>query len=67
MVTKPGPENSGAVGRELLKVFSPCLQELVEGDQVVEMSEGYRAMAKEMKRFAATALNIENEVMQEWN
>ena len=48
------------------KVFSSCLRELVEKHRVAEMAEGYKAMAKEQKRFAIMASKIEHEVIPEW-
>ena len=34
------------------KVFSSCLREFAERHKIVEMAEGYKAMAKEQKQFA---------------
>lgn len=48
------------------KVFSSCLQELAERHRIAEMAEGYRAMAKEQKRFAVMTSKIEHEVLPEW-
>ena len=48
------------------KVVSACLQELAEKQRVAEMAEGYKAMAKEQKQFAAMASEIEHEVLPEW-
>lgn len=48
------------------KVFSSCLQELEEKHRVAQMAEGYRAMAKEQRKFVAIASEIENEVIPEW-
>ena len=48
------------------KVFSSCLQELAEKHRFAEMAEGYRAIAKEQRRFAAIASEIEHEVTLEW-
>ena len=48
------------------KVVSACLQELAEKQRVAEMVEGYKAMAKEQKQFAAMASEIEHEVLPEW-
>jgi metal-responsive CopG/Arc/MetJ family transcriptional regulator len=48
------------------KVFSLCLQELAERHRITEMAEGYKAMAKEQKQFAAMASKIEHEVIPDW-
>ena len=48
------------------KVFSSCLQELAEKHRVAEMAEGYKAMTKEQRKFAAIASKIEHEVIPEW-
>ena len=48
------------------KVFSSCLREMAEKYRVAEMTEGYKAMAKKQKKFAATASEIEHEVIPEW-
>ncbi len=48
------------------KVLSSCLQELAEKHRVAEMAEGYRAVAKEQRKFAAVASGIEGEVIPEW-
>jgi metal-responsive CopG/Arc/MetJ family transcriptional regulator len=48
------------------KVFSSCLREFAERYKVVEMANGYKAMAKEQKQFAATVSEIEHEVIPEW-
>ncbi len=48
------------------KVVSDCLQDLAEKKRAEEMAEGYRAMAKGQKRFAAMAARIEHEVLPEW-
>ncbi len=48
------------------KVFSSCLRELAEKHRVTEMAEGYRAMAKEQRKFVAIASEIEHEVIPEW-
>ena len=48
-------------------VVSACLQELAEKRRVVEMAEGYKAMAKEHKQFAASAMKIAHEVIPDWN
>ena len=48
------------------KVLSLCLRELAEKHRLAEMAEGYVAIAKEQKQFAAMALEIEHEVITEW-
>lgn len=48
------------------KVVSVCLQELAERQRVAEMTEGYKAMAKEQKQLAAMTSEIEHEVLPEW-
>lgn len=48
------------------KVFSSCLRELAEKRRVAEMAEGYRAVAKEQKKFAAMASEIGREVVPDW-
>ena len=48
------------------KVVSACLEELAEKQRAAEMAEGYKAMAKEQKQFAAMASEIEHEVLPEW-
>lgn len=48
------------------KVVSLCIQELAESYKVAEMTEGYRAMAKEQKQLADLASEIEHEVIPEW-
>jgi len=48
------------------KVVSSCLQELAERYRVKEMTEGYKAMAKEQKQFTAVASEIAHEVLPEW-
>jgi len=49
------------------KVFSMCLREAAKKRREAEMAEGYLAMAKEMKQFAADSINITHEVLPEWN
>ncbi len=48
------------------KVVSACLQDLAEKHRVAEMAEGYKAMAKEQKQFAAMSSKIAHEVLPEW-
>ncbi|HSW58685.1 MAG TPA: hypothetical protein VLH15_09795 [Dehalococcoidales bacterium] len=48
------------------QVFSLCLQELAEKHKVAELAEGYKALAKEQRRFAAMASEVEHEVIPEW-
>ena len=48
------------------KVFSSCLREMAEKHKIAEMAEGYVAIAQEQKQLAATASNIEHEVIPEW-
>jgi len=49
------------------KVFSICLREAAQKRREAEMAEGYRAMAKELKQFAADSLEIAHEVLPEWD
>ena len=48
------------------KVISACLRATAENLKVAEMAEGYQAMAKENKQFAALASEIAHEVIPEW-
>ena len=48
------------------KVISACLQATAENIRVAEMAEGYQALAKEHKQFAALASEIAHEVIPEW-
>ena len=48
------------------KVVSACLQELAEKRRIAEMAEGYKAVAKENKQFAASVLKIAHETLPEW-
>lgn len=48
------------------KVVSACLQDLAEKQRVAEMAEGYKAMAREQRRFAAMTSKIAHEVLPEW-
>lgn len=48
------------------KVFSSCLREMAEKHRAAEMAEGYKAMAEEQKQFATMAVEIEHEVIPEW-
>ena len=48
------------------QVLSSCLQDLAEKHRTAEMAEGYKAMAREQKQFAAMASKIEHEVIPEW-
>ena len=48
------------------KVVSACLQELAEKQRVAEMAEGYKAMAREQRQFAAMTSKIAHEVLPEW-
>lgn len=48
------------------KVFSSCLQELAERHKFAAMAEGYKVIAKEQKKLAAMASEIEHEVIPEW-
>jgi hypothetical protein len=49
------------------KVVSACLQDLAEKQRVAEMAEGYKAMAREQRQFAAMTSKIAHEVLPEWN
>jgi metal-responsive CopG/Arc/MetJ family transcriptional regulator len=49
------------------KVLSSCLSEYAERHRAAEMAEGYQAMAKELRQVAATASEIEHEVIPEWS
>jgi len=48
------------------KVVSACLQDLAEKQRVAEMTEGYKAMAREQRQFAAMTSKIAHEVLPEW-
>ena len=48
------------------KVVSSCLQELAEKHRIAEMAEGYKAIAREQRKFADMAAGIEHEVLPEW-
>jgi metal-responsive CopG/Arc/MetJ family transcriptional regulator len=48
------------------KVISACLRTTAENLKVAEMAEGYQAMAKDNKKFAALASEIAHEVIPEW-
>jgi metal-responsive CopG/Arc/MetJ family transcriptional regulator len=48
------------------KVVSACLQDLAEKQRVAEMAEGYKAMAREQRQFAAMTSKIAHEVLPEW-
>ena len=48
------------------KVVSSCLQDLAEKQRIAAMAEGYSAMAKEQKQFAAMTMKIEHEVLPRW-
>lgn len=48
------------------KVVTACLQDMAEKQRAAEMAEGYKAMAKAQKQFAAMASEIEHEVLPEW-
>ncbi len=48
------------------KVVSSCLRELADKHRVAEMTEGYKAMAKEQKQLASIASKFEHEVLPEW-
>jgi metal-responsive CopG/Arc/MetJ family transcriptional regulator len=47
------------------KVVSSCLRELADRRLREQMEEGYKAMAKENRRFARVAGNLAEEVLQE--
>jgi len=49
------------------KVLSICLREAAEKRRAEEMAEGYKVMARELKRFAADAAKIAQEVLPEWD
>jgi len=48
------------------KVVSTCLQEFAEKHRTLEMAEGYKAMANELKQLADISSEIEHEVIPEW-
>ncbi len=48
------------------KIFSSCLKEMADKYRLAEMAEGYKAMAREQKKFVAMASEIEHEVIPEW-
>lgn len=48
------------------KVVTACLQDLAEKQRAEAMTAGYKAMAKEQKRLAGMASQIEHEVLPEW-
>ena len=48
------------------QVLSSCLRELAEKHKTSAMAEGYKAMAKEQKQFAAMASKIAPEVLPDW-
>ena len=48
------------------KVVSACLQDLAEKRRVAEMAEGYKAIAREQRQFAAMTSKIAHEVLPEW-
>jgi metal-responsive CopG/Arc/MetJ family transcriptional regulator len=48
------------------KVFSLCLQELVERHKRSRMAEGYNALSKEQRQLAAMASKIEQEVIPDY-
>jgi metal-responsive CopG/Arc/MetJ family transcriptional regulator len=48
------------------KVISACLRATAENYKIAEMAEGYQAMAKEHKQFAALTSKIAHEVIPEW-
>jgi metal-responsive CopG/Arc/MetJ family transcriptional regulator len=48
------------------KVISACLQELADKRKAAEMAEGYLNLAKEQKKLADMASNIEQEILPEW-
>ena len=48
------------------KVVSACLRDVLEKHRAAEMTEGYKAMAKEQKQLAVTAAKFEHEVLPEW-
>lgn len=48
------------------KLVSSCLQELAEKRMIVEMEEGYKAMADESREFTSMTSEIAHEVIPEW-
>jgi metal-responsive CopG/Arc/MetJ family transcriptional regulator len=48
------------------KVVSSCLRELADKRLREQMEEGYKAMAKENRRFAEVAGKLAEEVLPEW-
>jgi len=45
------------------KVISLCLQEAAEQRRLVELEEGYRAMAEENRKFAKMAFELQRKVV----
>jgi metal-responsive CopG/Arc/MetJ family transcriptional regulator len=48
------------------QVIAACLRVTSENTKNAEMAEGYQALAKEHKQFAALASEIAHEVIPEW-
>lgn len=48
------------------KVVSSCLREIADKRLRKQMEEGYKAMAKEHRKFANATIGLANEVLPEW-
>jgi metal-responsive CopG/Arc/MetJ family transcriptional regulator len=48
------------------KVVSSCLLDMATKRLHEQMAEGYKAMAKENRKFANEAINLAHEVLPEW-
>lgn len=48
------------------KVVSACLRELAEKRLEAEMEEGYKAMAKEQRKFARMSFELQRRTVPEW-
>ena len=48
------------------KVISACLQELAEQHKLADMKEGYLIMAKENRKLAKMAFELQRRAVPEW-
>lgn len=48
------------------KVISACLEDFAEQRKLIELQEGYKAMAKENKEVAEITFELQRRVLPEW-